>query len=79
MAGNSRGNPAPAWAVPAAIIALVVIIGFVAWRNLGPKSNPYGPPMEVHPGMYSIEKEAAAGHLGNGLKNGALTGKTNPQ
>ncbi len=79
MARGTRGNSAPAWALPAAIVALVLIVGFFAWRNLGPQINPNGAPMEVHPGQFSIEKEAAAGRLGNGLKGGALTGHTNVQ
>ena len=77
MAGNSKGNPAPVWAIPVAIAALVIVIGFVAWRSLG--NNPSageGPPMQVKPGTYDIKKEAAEGHLGNGLK-GLAAGQGN--
>jgi len=70
MAGDSRGNPAPAWAIPVAIVLVVLIIGLFAWRSLG--RNPAAsdlPPLAAHPGDFNIQKAAAEGHLGNGLKN----------
>jgi hypothetical protein len=79
MAGNSGSGSVPVWTIPLAVIAAVILVGFVAWRSLG--RNPSageGPPMQVRPGMYSIQKEAAEGHLGNGLKGGALPGPANP-
>jgi hypothetical protein len=59
------------------VVVLVLVVGFFAWRSFGKSQYASdAPPMQVKPGMFDIKTEAAAGHLGNGLKGGALTGQS---
>jgi hypothetical protein len=71
MAGNSNGNPAPAWALPVAIVALVVIIGFVAWRSFG-RTDPASSttPMQIQAGQFDIKKASMEGTVGRPATGG---------
>jgi hypothetical protein len=66
MAGNSSGNPAPPWALPVAIVIVVLFIGFVAWKSFG-RSDPASsaPPMQVKPDQFDIKKASLEGTLGH--------------
>ena len=78
MAKDNAGGAAPAWAIPAAIVVLVIVIGVIAWKTLGSNSSGSdAPPVAVKPGMFDFKKEASSGKLGGGLKTMPANGSGN--
>jgi len=71
MAGKSGAAQVPVWAIPAAIVVLVLVVGLIAWKTLGKHDGVSdAPPVAVHPGMYDFKQAAADGSLGKGTGSG---------
>ena len=55
------GSALPPWVIAAVLGAVLLLTALVGWHFFRAASNPAGPDLAVHPGMYNLRDELQKG------------------